>query len=82
MGAVPKKKGKLPKDVRAWFAEQGRLGGLKGGKARLATMTTEERKEVARKAARARWDAPGARERASGPRKGRRPRKPSPAKRF
>jgi len=29
--------------------------GKKGGKARLQTMTEDERKEVARKAAKARW---------------------------
>ena len=33
----------------------GRLGGLKGGKARAANMTAEERSEAARKAAQARW---------------------------
>jgi len=33
----------------------GRLGGLKGGKARAASMTPEQRKEVAKKAAEARW---------------------------
>jgi len=33
----------------------GRLGGLKGGKARANKLTPEERKEIARKAARARW---------------------------
>ena len=33
----------------------GRLGGLKGGKARAAKMTPEQRKESARKAAKARW---------------------------
>lgn len=33
----------------------GRKGGLKGGKARAAKMTAEERSEAARKAARARW---------------------------
>ena len=35
--------------------ELGRLGGLKGGKARAASMTREERQEAARVAARARW---------------------------
>jgi hypothetical protein len=35
--------------------ELGRLGGLKGGPARAARMTAEERSESARKAARARW---------------------------
>ena len=33
----------------------GRKGGLKGGKARAAKMTAEERSEAAKKAARARW---------------------------
>jgi hypothetical protein len=33
----------------------GRKGGLKGGRARAAKMTPEERSEAARKAARARW---------------------------
>ena len=33
----------------------GRKGGLKGGKARAAKMTKEERSEAARKAAKARW---------------------------
>lgn len=33
----------------------GRKGGLKGGKARAARMTPEERSEAARKAAAARW---------------------------
>ena len=34
----------------------GRLGGLKGGKARAAKMTPEQRREIARKAALARWN--------------------------
>jgi len=34
----------------------GRLGGLKGGKARAENLTKEQRKESASKAARARWD--------------------------
>lgn len=33
----------------------GRLGGLKGGKARAEKLTPERRKEIARKAARERW---------------------------
>jgi len=33
----------------------GRLGGLKGGKARAAKLSAKERKEIARKAAQARW---------------------------
>jgi hypothetical protein len=33
----------------------GRLGGLKGGKARAAKLTPERRKEIAQKAIAARW---------------------------
>lgn len=33
----------------------GRLGGKKGGKARAAKLTPEQRSEIAKKAARARW---------------------------
>jgi hypothetical protein len=33
----------------------GRLGGQKGGKARAAKLTAEQRTEIARKAAAARW---------------------------
>lgn len=33
----------------------GRLGGLKGGKARAAKLTPEQRKEIAQKAAKSRW---------------------------
>ncbi|HTV72495.1 MAG TPA: hypothetical protein VME66_02170 [Candidatus Acidoferrales bacterium] len=33
----------------------GRLGGLKGGKARAASMTPEQRREIAKKAAASRW---------------------------
>jgi len=33
----------------------GKLGGLKGGKARAAALTPERRKAIARKAAKARW---------------------------
>jgi hypothetical protein len=33
----------------------GRLGGLKGGRARARKLTAKKRKEIARKAAKARW---------------------------
>ena len=36
--------------------ELGRKGGLKGGKARAASMTPDERSEAARRAAKARWE--------------------------
>ena len=43
----------VPKESAA--AELGRLGGLKGGKARASNMTAKERSAAARKAAKARW---------------------------
>ncbi len=33
----------------------GRKGGLKGGKSRAAVLTPEQRKEIAQRAAQARW---------------------------
>jgi hypothetical protein len=41
--------------VQVAARELGRRGGLKGGKARAAKMTPEERTESAKKAAAARW---------------------------
>jgi hypothetical protein len=49
---VPDHSGKDPAAVAL-----GRKGGLKGGKARAARMTAEERSEAARRAARKRWDS-------------------------
>ena len=43
--------------IRAAAALIGRTGGLKGGKARAAKLTPEERSASARKAAQARWQA-------------------------
>jgi len=48
--AVDKYEGKNPHAVVL-----GRLGGLKGGKARASKLTVERRKEIAQKAAMARW---------------------------
>ena len=44
-----------PSDLSAYMAAMGRKGGLIGGKRRLKTMTKEQRRRVAVKAARARW---------------------------
>src|SRR5688572_3206522 len=41
--------------LRKAAAELGRRGGLKGGKARAKALTAEQRVEIARKAAAARW---------------------------
>lgn len=37
--------------------ESGRLGGLKGGKARAEKLTPEERSEIAKNAAKIRWES-------------------------
>ncbi len=51
---LPKAKAKDPAAVAL-----GRKGGLKGGPARAAKLTAEERAESARKAAQARWSKKG-----------------------
>jgi len=50
-----KKRPKLPKSVQQLFARYGRKGGKAGGKARWQGTTPEQRSEIARKAANARW---------------------------
>ncbi|HEX8087595.1 MAG TPA: histone H1 [Blastocatellia bacterium] len=47
----PEPEGKDPKKQAA-----GRVGGLKGGKARAAKLSAKKRKVLAKKAAEARWD--------------------------
>jgi len=57
--AQPKTKEVTPEssvDRHAAAVALGRLGGLKGGKARANKMTAEQRRESARKAAKARWN--------------------------
>ena len=49
---VPREDGKNPAAVAL-----GRLGGLKGGRARAEKLTPEQRSEIARKAAQARWSS-------------------------
>ena len=46
---------RLPPDLRAYFSKLGKKGGKKGGPARAAGMTPEQRSESARKAVTARW---------------------------
>jgi hypothetical protein len=43
------------KEKNAAAVALGRLGGLKGGKARAEKLSPEERKEIAKKAAQTRW---------------------------
>jgi hypothetical protein len=42
-------------EVKAAAAALGRLGGLKGGKARAKSLSAKRRSEIAKKAARTRW---------------------------
>lgn len=51
---VEKSTGKPPEKNPAAVA-LGRLGGLKGGKARAKALSAKKRKEIARKAAQTRW---------------------------
>jgi len=44
------------KDISAFMSAMGRKGGLKGGAARSAKLTKEQKSASASKAARARWD--------------------------
>ncbi len=53
-GQTPEEKTESNKNPAA--VALGRLGGLKGGKARAAKLTAKERKEMAIKAAQARWE--------------------------
>ena len=46
----------MPPEKNKAAQELGRLGGLKGGKARAEKLTKEQRSEIASKAAKARWD--------------------------
>jgi hypothetical protein len=46
---------KVPPEFSAYLAKLGRKGGKKGGPARAAAMTAEQRSESARKAVNARW---------------------------
>jgi hypothetical protein len=50
---MPRKK--LPPEVRDFFVKMGKRGGAKGGHARAANMTGEQRSESARNAVQARW---------------------------
>jgi hypothetical protein len=45
----------VPAEVRKYFSKLGKKGGAKGGTARAAKMTAEERSESARRAVQARW---------------------------
>jgi hypothetical protein len=48
-------KKKVSSELHQYFAKLGKKGGLKGGPARAAKMTAEERSASARSAVQARW---------------------------
>jgi len=56
--ATAEEEPETPPEKNPAAVELGRLGGLKGGKARAKSLSPERRREIARKAARARWGAP------------------------
>lgn len=45
----------LPPEVLAYFREQGVIGGKLGGQRRRESLTPTQRRDIAKKAARARW---------------------------
>lgn len=53
--SISKSSQEKPKEKNPAAVALGRLGGLKGGKARAEKLSAERRKEIAKKAAQARW---------------------------
>ncbi|HEV8326172.1 MAG TPA: hypothetical protein VGQ08_01705 [Nitrospiraceae bacterium] len=53
----PTKRKALPPAKNPAAVALGRLGGLKGGKARAKKLTAKKRTEIAQKAARSRWES-------------------------
>jgi hypothetical protein len=49
--------GETPQEPESQQAKAGRSGGVKGGKARAKRLSSARRSEIARAAARARWQA-------------------------
>jgi len=47
---------RMPSDIHAYFVKMGSAGGKLGGKIRAANLNPERRKEIAAKAAAARWN--------------------------
>jgi hypothetical protein len=52
---IPATPAPTPAQISVFMAEMGRKGGRIGGKRRLETMTKEQRRKIAVKAARTRW---------------------------
>ena len=58
IGELPKSEPPAVKAKNPAAVELGRLGGLKGGAARAASLTPAKRSQIAAKAAKSRWDKP------------------------
>lgn len=54
--AAPEEKPLASRSLHEAAVALGRLGGLKGGPARAATLSPSKRKQIARKAAEVRWE--------------------------
>jgi hypothetical protein len=52
---IPQETPPVPEKV-PYRVKAGRLGGIKGGKSRSSKLTAERRSEIAKKAAKARWE--------------------------
>jgi hypothetical protein len=51
-------RGKFPAEAREFFRKAGSKGGKLGAKVRMEKLTAEQRSEIAKKAAAARWAKP------------------------
>lgn len=56
IGELPKTEPPVARPKNPAAVELGRLGGLKGGAARAASLTPAKRSQIAAKAAKSRWD--------------------------
>jgi hypothetical protein len=57
-GQIPPEPAKPMTPIQAAASAMGKIGGPKGGRARAAALTKDQRAEIAKKAARARWNHP------------------------
>jgi hypothetical protein len=69
---------KLPPEFRAYLSKIGYKGGRKGGLARAANLTPEQRTEAARKAVQVRWEKAKAAKRQKAKEKRKRQTAPAP----
>jgi len=53
---MPKKKSTISAELRNYLSELGRKGGKRSAEGRMEKLTPEQRSQIARNAARARWE--------------------------